>query len=96
VNVVFYVPGSLSDFPLITKIAAGRFSRKRKLLLVEVPVPRHVAESGGSVEFVIDALHQANAIAADVFERKGVVEFNLKRAEAIVEKVKQGLAAQEE
>jgi hypothetical protein len=36
----------------------------KKLLLVVVPVPREVADSGGSVEFVIGVLHQANAIAA--------------------------------
>jgi hypothetical protein len=94
VNVVFYVPGSLGDFPNITKVAAGRFSRKQKLLLVEVPVPRDVAESGGSVEFVISALRQANAIAADVFARKGPEPFDLAKAEAIVKRVKEALVAQ--
>jgi hypothetical protein len=93
-NVVFYVPGSLGDFPNITKVAAGRFSRKQKLLLVEVPVPRDIAASGGSVEFVIDALHQANAIAADVFARKGPEPFDLAKAEAIVERVKEALEVQ--
>jgi hypothetical protein len=93
-NVVFYVPGSLGDFPNITKVAAGRFSRKQKLLLVEVPVPRDVAEAGGPVEFVIGALRRAIAIAADVFARKGPEPFEVAKAEAIVERVKEALAAQ--
>jgi len=93
VNVVFYVPGSLGGFD-IPKIEASRFSRKKKLLLVAVPVPPEVAQAGGSVEFIIDALHKANAIAAAVFARKGNEPFDLARAEAIVEKVRQSLAAQ--
>jgi hypothetical protein len=93
VNVVFYVPGSLGGFD-IPKIEASRFSRKQKLVLVAVPVPAEVAEAGGSVEFIIDALHKANAIAAEVFASKGTESFDLARAEAIVEKVKQTLMAQ--
>jgi hypothetical protein len=92
-NVVFYVPGSLGDFSNVTKIAAGRFSRKQKLLLVEVPVPRDVAESGGSVEFVIDALRQAIVIAAEVFARKGHEPFDPARANAIVDRVNHTLRA---
>jgi hypothetical protein len=91
VNVVFYVPGSISDYADLKKIEAARFSRKQKLLLVAVPVPKEEAESGGSVEFVIESLHQANAIAAETFARKGDEPFDLARAEAIVEQVKRSL-----
>jgi hypothetical protein len=94
INVVFYVSGSLGDFPDIAKMAAGRFSRKQKLLLVEVPVPHEIAEPGGSVAFVIDTLHKANAIAAEVFAKKGI-QFDLPKAEAIVDHVKQALLAQQ-
>jgi hypothetical protein len=54
-------------------------------------MPKEAAESGGSVEFVIDSLHQANAIAAETFARKGDEPFDLTRAEAIVEQVKRSL-----
>ena len=91
VNVVFYVPGSLSDYADLKKVEAARFSRKQKLLLVAVPVPKEEAESGGSVEFVIESLHQANAIAAKTFSHKGNEPFDLARAEAIVEQVKRSL-----
>ena len=93
VNVVFYVPGSLgAEGP--TKIEAARFSRKQKLLLVAVPVPRDVAEAGGSVAFVIGALRQAVAIAAEVFAGKKVGTFDRAGAEALIEKVRAALAAQ--
>ncbi|MBX7167689.1 MAG: hypothetical protein K1X74_15265 [Pirellulales bacterium] len=93
INVVFYVPGSLGDFD-IPKIEASRFSRKQKLLLVAVPVPKAEVESGGSVEFVIGALQEANRIAAETFAKKGTEPFDLEKAEAIVEKVKQTLVHQ--
>ena len=95
VNVVFYVPGSLGGFD-IPRIEASRFSRKQKLLLVAVPVPGSVAASGGSVDFVLDALHRANAIAAEVFSKKGTEPFDLAKAEAIVEKVKDALVARQD
>lgn len=93
VNVVFYVPGSLGDFD-IPKIEASRFSRKNKLLLVAVPVSREEVASGGSVEFVIGALLEANRIAAETFSRKTAETFELARADAIVGQVRQSLIEQ--
>lgn len=93
VNVVFYVPGSLGDFPDIPELAAGRFSRKQKLLLVEVPVPRALVASGGSVDWVIDALRQACLIAAKVFEQKKAGPFDLAKANAIIDRVAQALSS---
>ena len=93
VNVVFYIPGPVANFPPLDAPRAGRFSRKRKLLLVEVYVPRDVAEAGGSVEFVTNSLRRANAIAAEVFARKGTEPFDPARANAIVDRVSEALAA---
>ena len=95
VNVVFYVPGSLGGFD-IPKIAASRFSRKQKLLLVDVPVPEEVARAGGSIEFIVDALYQASAIAAEVFARKGTEPFDLAKARACVVRVRHALLARQE
>jgi hypothetical protein len=94
VNVVFYVPGSLVSYEDLKKIEAARFSRKQKLLLLAVPVPKEEVESGGSVEFVVGALRRANAIAAETFARKGTEPFDLEKAEAIVEKVRESLVDQ--
>jgi hypothetical protein len=93
VNVIFQVPGSLLGVK-ISSIQAGRFSRKQKMVLVEVPVSKDIVESGGSVQWVIDALHRANAIAADVFARKGAEPFDLDGANALVEKVRVELLRQ--
>lgn len=70
---------------------AGRFSRKQKLLLVEVHVPKEQVESGGSVEFIIGALRQACSIAAEVFEQKKAGPFDLTKANAIVDRVRDAL-----
>ena len=95
VNVVFYVPGSLGkEGP--DKVEAARFSRKQKLLLVAVPVPPEMVESDAAAGFVIDALRQANQIAAETFAKKGkdIEPFDLKQADAIVDKVERSLADQ--
>lgn len=91
-NVVFYVPGSLS-YEGPAKIEPARFSRVKKLLLVAVPVPPDVASSGGSVGFVIGSLRAANAIAAEVFAKKGM-KFDVAQAEALVAGVERALLAQ--
>jgi hypothetical protein len=62
--------------------------------VVLVTVPKEQVESGGSVDFVIDALHHANRIAVATFARKKAGEFDLAKAEAIVEKVRQSLVDQ--
>ena len=92
VNVVLYIPGSCG-IAAPTKIEAARFSRKQKLLLVAVPVPSEMINSSCALDFVISALHQANAIAADVFAKKNVGTFDLAAADAIVEKAKAEIAA---
>ena len=91
-NVIFYVPGSLLTYRDLTRIEAARFSRKQKLLLVAVPVPPEMVNSSGALDFVIEALHKANAIAAEVFAKKNVGIFDLQKADAIVEKAKSEIA----
>jgi hypothetical protein len=91
VNVVFHVPGSLGEAPQAAHPVAGRFSRKQKLLLVEVYVPKEQVATGGSIDFVIDSLRQANAIAADVFARKGTEPFDVAKANAIIDQVSEAL-----
>jgi hypothetical protein len=90
INVVFYVPGSFGDFD-VPKIEACLFSRKNKALLIAVPVPKDAVESGGSVEFVIGALHEANRIAAESFAKKKLDGFNFDKAESLVEEVRKAL-----
>jgi hypothetical protein len=95
VNVVYYVPGSITDFPPLDAPRAGRFSRKQKLLLVEVYVPKEQVASGGSVEFIIDALRQACVIASEVFEKKKAGPFDLAKANAIIDRVRDAMLAKQ-
>ncbi|MCE9605450.1 MAG: hypothetical protein K8U03_11180 [Planctomycetia bacterium] len=92
VNVVFLVPGSLGsldfDFPL-----EGKFSAKDKLLRVDIPVPQEIVNSESISEFIIDSLHSANAVAFDFFRRRGRESFALEKAEAIVKRIQNSLAA---
>ena len=75
-------------------LPAARFSRKRNLVLVAVPVPPSLVNSDRATEFVIDALYKANSIAAGVFAKKGVEDFTRERADAIVDEVKDALGGQ--
>lgn len=88
VNVVFLVPGSLGNFG-VSAIKTGRFSRKKKLLLVVVPVSPEVTESGGSIEYVMGALRAATELAAETFARKGAGEWPLSETEAVLERIRE-------
>ena len=88
VNIIFHVPGSILDFPARDAPQAGRFSRKQMLLLVNVYVPKEQVASGGSVNFLIDALRQSCAIAAEVFDKKKAGPFDLAKANMIIDRVR--------
>ncbi len=93
VNVIFYVPGSVLTYSDLGQMEAARFSRKQKLLLVAVPVPPEMINSPDALDFVIGALHKANAIAAEVFAEKNVGVFDLQKADELVEKARAEIAA---
>jgi len=93
INIIFYIPGTVMQYDDVTQITATRFTRKRKLLLVTVPVPPELIQSSRAEQFVLDALHQSIQIAADAFAKKSVEPFDLAQAETLVDKVKQSLSA---
>lgn len=66
VNVVFHVPGTLRS-PDFVGIRTSTFSRKRRLLMVQVAVPDGFESSVGMVGFVFDALHSAVGVAVRYF-----------------------------
>lgn len=90
VNVVFCVPGSLGG-PDWDWLQEARFSKKKKLLLVQVAVPPDVVEAPALKEFAIKSLRGANAIAFLTFNEKGMT-FPLKEAEQFVTQIKERLA----
>ena len=85
VNVVFHVPGSLGG-PGSEYIQTGKFSRKQQLLLVAVPVPDTEVSNDQVMDFLIDSLKSANAVAFDFFRNKGL-NFPLAVAEEMVGKI---------
>ena len=89
VNVVFHVSGSLSkvDFE---GVRHGSFSRKRRLLMVQVAVPDEMVESPSLDSFLIDSLRQANRVAFERFAKKGI-DFPLPEADDLVKRVEQAL-----
>lgn len=91
INVVFYVPGSLGK-PDFQYISEGKFSRKQQLLLVAVPVPEEEVSNDDVMDFLIESLHGANAVAFAFFRRKGM-DYPLKEAEALVAEIRESVAA---
>lgn len=91
VNVVFCVPGSLGG-PDWEWLREAKFSRQKKLILVQVAVPVELVNSSELKEFVVRSLHGANAIAFDTFDEKGL-KFPLREAEELVRQIKDRLAS---
>lgn len=85
VNVVFYVPGSLGGFDWEGS-RSSTFFRKDQLQMVQVAIPKEVADSENPMDFVIAALHDANVIAFECF-RKRKIEYPFDEAESLVEEV---------
>jgi len=90
VNVVFYVSGSLIPDAGVRRIEAKRFSRAQKLLLVNVPVPDDILDDfQKSLAFTMYALQEAVVITAAVFAKKRVGPFDVAKAQAIIEQVRE-------
>lgn len=92
-HVGFYVDGSAGPWDAVDGLAPVRFSRKKKLLLVNVCVPKDVVNDfERSFHFIVDSLHEASAIAADTFARKGSEPFALAKADALIDATLQYLS----
>jgi hypothetical protein len=91
VVVVFVVPGSLGDVNF-TGQRITLFSRKKKLLQIEVAVPNELVTVGDVDSFVLDAVRQAIRTAAEHFERKKAGVFDVAEASVIVDAVSRSLS----
>jgi hypothetical protein len=89
INVVFYVPGSLGS-PDWEGTRDAKFSRKRKLLMVQVAVPEALVDSPALKEYLVESLHSANHVAVEFFRQKGI-DYPLADAESLVETIKERL-----
>lgn len=90
VNAVFVVPGSLGEAD-VDHLTYGDYSKKDNAVVVQIPVPKKVAEGADQVAFIVDGLHGANAMAFEFFRQRGE-SFPLREAEALVGKVAERIA----
>lgn len=90
VNAVFVVPGSLDDVDF-DGLKYGEYSKKDNAVVVQIAVPKQLAERADQVQFIVDALHGANAMAFEFF-RQREESFPLREAEALVRKVAERVA----
>lgn len=88
VNVVFCTPGSVVGQPDWDHGRVGKYSAKSKLVLVQVAVPANVVESKAALDFVIQELHGANALAFEFYRQKKM-EFPLAEAAQLVGRIRQ-------
>lgn len=89
VHVNFCIPGSILAYDDVHGITPVRFSRKQKRVLVTVRVPADILDDfGRSFEFIIDALHKAIELAADVFSRKANESLDVAKAHRTVDRNK--------
>lgn len=91
VNVVFYVAGSFGA-PDWDWVRDAKFSRRRRLLMVQVAVAEEMVNSPELRNFLIKSLHAANTVAFHFFEDKGI-KYPLREAEDTVLKIKDRLAS---
>ncbi len=72
-DVVFHVPGSIGA-PEHTGIRTGRFSKRERMLMLQIAVPREVLtkEEPEIEEFVMASLNEVVRLATPVFQRAGI------------------------
>lgn len=71
VNVVFHVPGVHVE-PDFTGIRSGRFSRKDRIVMMQVAVPSSFSSEAALHEFVFDSLADAGRRALRFFSEEGL------------------------
>ena len=74
-NAVFHIPGSICSDLGYEGLRDGKFSRKLKLLMIQIAVPKEIVESPNEeiiFRFLFDSLREANRIGALCFKKKNI------------------------
>jgi hypothetical protein len=85
IDLVFDIPGDVWR-PDYTGLRTGRFSRKQKILQIQVAVPREDLAADEAEEFIFDSMTAAIEMAAAVFE-KAKIAFDKASLVAITDSV---------
>jgi len=88
-NIVFHVPGSLAK-PDYIGARTAKFSKKKKLLMIQIAIPEKIVSSSNQISFLLDSIQQGVEIAKPVFERSRI-EFPAEAYSALVEQAKGSL-----
>jgi hypothetical protein len=70
-DIVFHVAGSLVQ-PEFRGVRTGSFSRKKRMLQVQIAVPAEVVASPDPYAFVAGSLREAVRVAAPIFAKAGI------------------------
>jgi hypothetical protein len=87
-NVVFHVPGSIVGGPDYVGMRTAKFSRKQKMLMIQVAVPKEMVDSPDVRAFLFSSVREAVFTAAPFLRKKGV-EYPVERVLDIV-RMKEG------
>jgi hypothetical protein len=85
IDLVFDVSGSVLQFRY-EGIRTGRFSKKKRMLQVQVAVPESKVSDVRPIPFVLESAREAIPLAAPVFEKAGI-RFPMERYLQLIEKV---------
>lgn len=88
VNVVFCTPGSIMGEPDWEGGKVAKYSAKRKLVLVQVGVPEEMVHNDAALDYVIEELYGANALAFEFYRQKKM-DYPLADAEKLVGEIRQ-------
>ena len=89
INPIFIVPGSLLG-PDFDGLKTGHFSRREKGLVIQVAVPKAVAEGVEVERFIVASLRDCVRLAAAVFTSKGI-SFPALKAEKVIRSIERAL-----
>ena len=70
-DLVFHVPGSILK-PEHTGLRTGRFSRKERMLQIQIAVPEDLMESPGLRGYIVQSIRMAVEIAEPRFNKAGI------------------------
>jgi hypothetical protein len=82
-NIVFHVPGSLVK-PDYVGVRTARFSKKQKMLMIQVAVPEELKELSDQMEFLLNSVRLGVKLARPVFARARI-EYTAEAYLALVE-----------
>ena len=88
-NVVFHVPGSLIK-PDYMGVRTAKFSRKNKMLMVQVAIPDELLRSPNLEGFLVASIREAVCLARPVFD-KARIGFCVEEHLALVDRAEASL-----